>query len=344
MVLPTGKENEGLGGGVTVFEPFVTVGQILPSDGFLQGQAGFEIVASQDASHEVFWRGVFGKSFVQGEFGRTWSPMVELLGATELRGWSAGALGRRATDASDPQQTAAHHDQRWCSPAHQRAQRPEHAGPDLLPLGLVRWRTLRWLAVALVDRAVLCLAACLLWIAGVHMAVRPRHRDRAGVAPANTVPCRSRRRQSAWRATTVSRRQGGEDVSIGVSWRASMMAHSSRDPYWQAAVRRETVDHPKHAAAIEDECSICHMPMTTYPARAAGRLGRVFEHLADRPAAAPRTPFAADGVSCTSVIKSPPRGSARRKASLAATSSMSRNQARRRPCSGPSRWMRAEVT
>ena len=86
IVLPTGKENEGLGGGVTVFEPFVTVGQMLPSDGFLQGQAGFEIVARQDASHEVFWRGAFGKSFVQGEFGRTWSPMVELLGATELQG------------------------------------------------------------------------------------------------------------------------------------------------------------------------------------------------------------------------------------------------------------------
>ena len=43
----------------------------------------------------------------------------------------------------------------------------------------------------------------------------------------------------------------GEDVSIGVNWRASMMANSSRDPYWQAAVRRETMDHPKAAAAIE---------------------------------------------------------------------------------------------
>lgn len=89
----------------------------------------------------------------------------------------------------------------------------------------------------------------------------------------------------------------GEDVSIGVSWRASMMAHSSRDPYWQGAVRRETIDHPKHAAAIEDECSICHMPMTTYPARSAGGLGSVFTHL---PGPRRKTdPLAADGVSCT---------------------------------------------
>jgi hypothetical protein len=34
----------------------------------------------------------------------------------------------------------------------------------------------------------------------------------------------------------------GEDVSIGTSWRGSMMANSSRDPYWQASVRRETLD------------------------------------------------------------------------------------------------------
>ena len=44
----------------------------------------------------------------------------------------------------------------------------------------------------------------------------------------------------------------GEDVSIGASWRGSMMANSSRDPYWQAAVRRETIDHPAAAAAIEE--------------------------------------------------------------------------------------------
>ena len=44
----------------------------------------------------------------------------------------------------------------------------------------------------------------------------------------------------------------GEDVSIGVSWRASMMAHSSRDPYWHGAVRREAIDHPEHAAAVDE--------------------------------------------------------------------------------------------
>jgi hypothetical protein len=91
----------------------------------------------------------------------------------------------------------------------------------------------------------------------------------------------------------------GEDVSIGVSWRASMMANSARDPYWQAAVRRETIDHPSASHEIEEECSICHMPMARTKARAAGQRGRIFAHL---PIGARRSEddrLAADGVSCT---------------------------------------------
>jgi len=91
----------------------------------------------------------------------------------------------------------------------------------------------------------------------------------------------------------------GEDVSIFTDWRASMMANSARDPYWMAAVRREVMDHPAAGATIEDECSVCHMPMTTFPERTAGRKGRIFDHL---PLGRPDDPdalLAADGVSCT---------------------------------------------
>lgn len=90
----------------------------------------------------------------------------------------------------------------------------------------------------------------------------------------------------------------GEDVSIGVSWRASMMANSSRDPYWQASVRRETIDHPAAASEIENECAICHMPMSSTLARAGGRHAEVFAHLGGN-ANAEEQRLAADGVSCT---------------------------------------------
>ncbi|HWA93252.1 MAG TPA: hypothetical protein VG844_01525 [Terracidiphilus sp.] len=53
----------------------------------------------------------------------------------------------------------------------------------------------------------------------------------------------------------------GEDISIGFEWRASIMANSGRDPYWQASIRRETIDHPESSAFIQDDCSTCHMPL-----------------------------------------------------------------------------------
>jgi hypothetical protein len=93
----------------------------------------------------------------------------------------------------------------------------------------------------------------------------------------------------------------GEDVSIGASWRSTIMANSARDPYWQAGVRRETIDHPTHSAAIEDECAECHMPMATQISRASGGKGEVFAHLPFSKAndKDPLQPFAADSISCT---------------------------------------------
>jgi hypothetical protein len=85
IVLPTGKEQDGLGGGRTVFEPFVAFGQILPSDWFLQLQSGFELSTNRErGDHEAFWRTAVGKTLVRPRFGRSWTPMVELLGGRDL--------------------------------------------------------------------------------------------------------------------------------------------------------------------------------------------------------------------------------------------------------------------
>jgi hypothetical protein len=94
---------------------------------------------------------------------------------------------------------------------------------------------------------------------------------------------------------------GGEDVSIGASWRGTMMANAARDPYVQASVRRETSDHASRAAAIEDECASCHLPAAQKIAHAAGRKGQVFSHISDaaRDAQTPLDNLALDGVSCT---------------------------------------------
>jgi mono/diheme cytochrome c family protein len=82
VVLPTGNESRGLGKGVTVLEPFVAFGQMLPADGFVQVQAGFELPVDTDrAEQEAFWRTAVGKTFTEGRFGRAWSPMIEVLAA-----------------------------------------------------------------------------------------------------------------------------------------------------------------------------------------------------------------------------------------------------------------------
>ena len=85
----------------------------------------------------------------------------------------------------------------------------------------------------------------------------------------------------------------GQDISIGYTWRASMMANSARDPYWQAGVRREVMDHPQARAAIEDTCATCHMPMARFHSANNGGTGEVFANLAPWD-----NVLAADGVSC----------------------------------------------
>ncbi len=70
----------------------------------------------------------------------------------------------------------------------------------------------------------------------------------------------------------------GEDYSIGFDWRASLMANSSRDPYWQGSIRRETMDHPEAKQHIENDCSFCHMAGIRLADRDAGRDTNVFSH------------------------------------------------------------------
>jgi len=90
----------------------------------------------------------------------------------------------------------------------------------------------------------------------------------------------------------------GQDISIGVNWRTSMMANSGRDPYWISGVRRETIDHPMAAAAIQDECTICHMPMMRYESKLIGSEGEAFVHFP--PGHGTRADqLAGDGVSCS---------------------------------------------
>lgn len=89
----------------------------------------------------------------------------------------------------------------------------------------------------------------------------------------------------------------GDDYSIGVDWRASIMANTARDPYWQGSIRRETMDHAESSAAVQNECSTCHMPLLHLEDRQKQQLTHVLANF-------PIMKFpkgnrsAADGVTC----------------------------------------------
>lgn len=91
-ILPTGDESEDFGNGYTVFEPFLTWGQILPAGAFFQVQTGLELPTDSEAENEGLFRIALGRTFNAGhEWGRAFSPMVEFLGGGELEGggpWS----------------------------------------------------------------------------------------------------------------------------------------------------------------------------------------------------------------------------------------------------------------
>lgn len=86
IVMPTGDEAAGFGKGTFIFEPFLSYGQILPADFFLQSQLGFEFpFESGKAENEAFLRVALGRTFTTGGWwGRAWSPMVEILASREL--------------------------------------------------------------------------------------------------------------------------------------------------------------------------------------------------------------------------------------------------------------------
>jgi hypothetical protein len=81
-ILPTGNEAKGFGKGHTV------LGQLLPFDAFIQSQAGVELpVGPGDGENEGLLRFALGRTFTAGgEWGRAFSPMVEVLGGGELDG------------------------------------------------------------------------------------------------------------------------------------------------------------------------------------------------------------------------------------------------------------------
>ncbi|MCF8144569.1 MAG: transporter [Deltaproteobacteria bacterium] len=85
VFFPTGDKDKDFGNDTTVVEPYLAYGQILPKDFFLHTQAGFAYPFDRDKlNEEVFLKVAVGRTFLTGRFGRSWSPMIEVLSSKEL--------------------------------------------------------------------------------------------------------------------------------------------------------------------------------------------------------------------------------------------------------------------
>lgn len=81
VTLPSGSRDRGLGNGFTIVEPFAMWGQTLGANGALQVHAGLEIPSDHERGrNEGFVRTAVGYTLAGDHgFGRTWTPMAELL-------------------------------------------------------------------------------------------------------------------------------------------------------------------------------------------------------------------------------------------------------------------------
>jgi len=92
VVLPTGDETKGLGADGSKTEGFLSFGQVLPAEVFVQAQLGAEVPLYEGAENEAFGRLALGRTFTSGSWGRAWTPMVELQGKRDLEGGAPLAL------------------------------------------------------------------------------------------------------------------------------------------------------------------------------------------------------------------------------------------------------------
>lgn len=88
----------------------------------------------------------------------------------------------------------------------------------------------------------------------------------------------------------------GNDVNIYDDWRSTMMANSTRDPFWRAKVSHEILVFPSHSSAIQDKCTSCHAPNGHYTALYRGQSPYLIEDML-------QDTIGMDGVTCSTCHK-----------------------------------------
>jgi mono/diheme cytochrome c family protein len=87
ITLPTGDSRRGFGGGITKYEGFLSLGQVLPKFSYIQTQIGFEgpPFRRHDTKSEFYSRTAIGKAFAGGGgYGRLFNVANEFIAIREF--------------------------------------------------------------------------------------------------------------------------------------------------------------------------------------------------------------------------------------------------------------------
>lgn len=103
--------------------------------------------------------------------------------------------------------------------------------------------------------------------------------------------------------STALKDKKGRSVAPHDLWKASMMANSSKDPFWRAVVSAEVQSTPSLKGAIEEKCTRCHAPMAAPAPKSPD--GELLSYLQ---ANDHRAELGMDGVSCTVCHQILPKG------------------------------------
>ena len=290
VLVPTGSRTRGFGSGTTTFETFAAFDQLFPTNTFLQTQLGADLPRHTDIAPAIALLADRRRPELRCK-SRSWPALVtdgRIPGRSRSHYRSENQLGHSSRDAGNDQPKTARPRQPRSAHTNDKHDRTASSGHVLHSLGLGRRKADQRLVM---QKHIWCAIA----ISGIVIASAPFVRGGARQRVLKPEFHTSDRCVACHNGLTT---KSGEDISIGLDWRPSMMANSSRDPYWQASVRRESVDHPESKAAIEDECSVCHMPIIHLQAKREGRKAEIFSHL---PFNADNKDNAAaeDGVTCS---------------------------------------------
>ena len=179
-------------------------------------------------------------------------------------------LGCAAADAGDTQQAPAHSRGSGRACSRERHARIGRSRWSSICCGIGRTASSRRAGKCggAVDRdlALLLSLLPLLPAADRHQS---HEADVPDLRPLRRVSQRPRRRRAAKTFRSAS-------IGVDASWPTRRAIRTGR-----RVCGARAIDHPESKAEVEDDCSICHMPITRYEAKLKGKTGEIFSFLPD---------------------------------------------------------------